>query len=302
MVRLPEKYDLERTKNILDGSIRFCKFELEYQSSATTMSSESPIEPFDLEDDIHDLQQKNIIKFPQNINLFNFFEYTMFPTLVYTLNFPRTRRIRWLYVLEKTCGVFGIIFLMILVAQNWIYPILQRAMALLYLPTEEKRIRVMSIFLDMLPPFLLIYILNFFLIWDAILNAIAELSRFADRDFYGPWWSSADWAEYSRIWNRPVHKFLLRHVYHSSISSFNLSRYKAMLCTFVFSSLVHELVMYVIFKRFRGYITLLQLSQIPHIALSSTNFMKERRRFGNFNSLFGLVLAPGLVCTLYLVF
>ena len=71
-----------------------------------------------------------------------------------------------------------------------------------------------------------------------------------------------------------------------------------MLCTFVFSSLVHELVMYVIFKRFRCYITLLQMSQIPHIALSSTNFMKERRIFGNFNSLFGLVLAPGLVCTL----
>ncbi|CAR66407.1 DEHA2F24244p [Debaryomyces hansenii CBS767] len=302
LVKLPEKYDLERTKEILDGSVRFCKFELEYQSSATTMSSESPIESFDLEDDIHDLQQKNIVKFPQNINLFNFFEYSMFPTLVYTLNFPRTRRIRWLYVLEKTCGVFGIIFLMILVAQNWIYPILQRAIAISDLPTEEKRIRVVSIFLDMLPPFLLIYILNFFLIWDTILNAIAELSRFADRDFYGPWWSSADWAEYSRIWNRPVHKFLLRHVYHSSISSFNLSRYKAMLCTFVFSSLVHELVMYVIFKRFRCYITLLQMSQIPHIALSSTNFMKERRRFGNFNSLFGLVLAPGLVCTLYLVF
>ena len=302
LVKLPVKYDLERTKEILDGSVRFCKFELEYQSSATTMSSESPIESFDLEDDIHDLQQKNIVKFPQNINLFNFFEYSMFPTLVYTLNFPRTRRIRWLYVLEKTCGVFGIIFLMILVAQNWIYPILQRAIAILDLPTEEKRIRVVSIFLDMLPPFLLIYILTFFLIWDAILNTIAELSRFADRDFYGPWWSSADWAEYSRIWNRPVHKFLLRHVYHSSISSFNLSRYKAMLCTFVFSSLVHELVMYVIFKRFRCYITLLQMSQIPHIALSSTNFMKERRRFGNFNSLFGLVLAPGLVCTLYLVF
>ncbi|CUM53456.1 uncharacterized protein AC631_00496 [Debaryomyces fabryi] len=302
LVQLPQNFELEKTKSILDGSVRFCKFELEYQSSATTMSSESPIESFDLEDDIHDLQEKNIVKFPQNINLFNFFEYSMFPTLVYTLNFPRTRRIRWHYVLKKSCAIFGLILLMILVAQDWIYPILVRAMELQGLPTEEKRTRCVPIFLDMIPPFIWIYLLTFFLIWDAILNTIAELSRFADRDFYGPWWSSADWGEYSRIWNRPVHKFLLRHVYHSSISSFNLSRYKAMLCTFIFSSIMHELVMYIIFKRLRCYITLLQMSQIPHIALSSTKFMKDRRRFGNFNSLFGLVLAPGLVCTLYLVF
>ncbi|CAR66406.1 DEHA2F24222p [Debaryomyces hansenii CBS767] len=301
-VRLPEKYDLERTKNILDGSIRFCKFELEYQSSATTMSSDSPIESFDLEDDIHDLQKRNIVKFPTNVNLFNFFEYSMFPTLVYTLNYPRTRRIRWQYVLEKTCGVFGIIFLMILVAQNWMYPIIQRAIALQDMPTADKWRGCMFILLDMIPPFLMEYLFTFFLIWDAILNVIAELSRFADRDFYGPWWSCSDWSEYARIWNRPVHKFLLRHVYHSSISVLKLNNSRAILGTFILSSLVHELVMFVIFNRLRGYLLVMQMSQLPLVALCNTRFMKNRKVLGNVMCWFGFISVPSMICTFYLIF
>lgn len=86
------------------------------------------------------------------------------------------------------------------------------------------------------------------LIWDAILNAIAELSKFADRDFYGPWWSCTDFSEFANQWNRCVHKFLLRHVYHSSISAFDVNKQLAAIITFLLSSLVHELVMYVILE------------------------------------------------------
>ena len=32
--------------------------------------------------------------------------------------------------------------------------------------------------------------LTWFLIWETVLNALAELTRFADRNFYGPWWNS----------------------------------------------------------------------------------------------------------------
>jgi sterol O-acyltransferase len=50
------------------------------------------------------------------------------------------------------------------------------------------------------------------------LNALAEITRFADRGFYADWWNSVSWDQFSRDWNRPVYNFLLRHVYHSSIS------------------------------------------------------------------------------------
>lgn len=299
---LPSKYDLETTTKILDESIRFCKFELEYQSNATTMNPEFPLESYSESLRLEVLQQENIVKFPQNINLFDFFEFSMFPTLVYTLNYPRTRKIRWMYVLEKSCGVFGIIFLMILCAQNWMYPLVQRAIALQDAPPAEKYRQFVFILLDMIPPFLMVYLFTFFLIWDAILNVIAELSCFADRDFYGPWWSCTDWSEYARIWNRPVHKFLLRHVYHSSISALRLNKFNAVMVTFVLSSLVHELVMFVIFNRLRGYLLLMQMSQIPLVMITNTKLFRDKKILGNVICWFGLVSVPSAVCTLYLIF
>ena len=68
----------------------------------------------------------------------------MFPTLVYTLNFPRTKRIRWSYVFGKTFGIFGLIFLMILIAENNLYPIVLRCEIARKLPVLE---RIHNIFL-----------------------------------------------------------------------------------------------------------------------------------------------------------
>lgn len=44
------------------------------------------------------------------------------------------------------------------------------------------------------------YLLVFYIIWDAILNGIAELTRFSDREFYGPWWNSVTWDQFAREW------------------------------------------------------------------------------------------------------
>ena len=58
-------------------------------------------------------------------------------------------------------------------------------------------------------------------------------NSFADRQFYDDWWNSTSWDEFSRKWNRPVHTFLLRHVYASSMSSYKLTRQSAMFFTFL---------------------------------------------------------------------
>lgn len=75
--------------------------------------------------------------------------------------------------------------------------------------------------------------------------------RFADRQFYEDWWNATSWDEFSRKWNKPVHTFLLRHVYASSISSYKLSRQSAMFVTFLLSAAVHELVMAIVTKKIR---------------------------------------------------
>ena len=48
---------------------------------------------------------------------------------------------------------------------------------------------------------------------------------------------------------RPVHLFLLRHVYASTMAEYKLSKHGATLVTFFLSAAVHELVMIIVTKK-----------------------------------------------------
>ena len=304
-VDLPKGFELDHTLKILEGSIEFAKYELEYQSKATSDRPDNDKHKCDgarLDISIEELQRTNCILFPQNINLKNYFEYSMFPTLVYTILYPRTNTIRWSYVFFKTFAVFGLYFLMITIAENSLLPIVGRCFLAKKLPLQERVPQYFFILLDMIPPFLMEYLFTFILIWDSVLNALAELTMFADRDFYGPWWSCTDFSDFARLWNKPVHNFLLRHVYHSSISAFKVNKIQAAMITFIILSIVHELVMYVIFGIFRGYLLLFQMSQIPLIMLSRSRFLRGRKILGNIICWFGFISGPSIIFCLYLVF
>lgn len=246
--------------------------------------------------------QSNVTRFPDNITFRNYFAYSMFPTLIYQIEYPRTERIRKNYVIKKLAATFGVFFILIVVSENYLYPIAIRAMELRNEPLSLKVREYIFILLDLVPPFILIYLLTFYIIWDAILNAIAELTCFGDREFYGEWWNCVAWDQFAKDWNVPVHRFLLRHVYHSSISAFHLSKYLATICTFLLSSLVHELVMFVIFRKLRGYLFCLQMCQLPLVALSRTKYMRGRHILGNTMFWFGIVTGPSIMCSLYLTF
>jgi len=134
-----------------------------------------------------------------------------------------------------------------------------------------------------------------------VLNVLAEVTRFADRGFYGDWWNSVSWDQYAREWNRPVHNFLLRHVYHSSISTFHVSRSTATLITFLLSACVHELVMACLFKKIRGYLFTMQLMQVPLVSLSRSKLLKERKLLGNVIFWIGLFVGPSVITSFYLL-
>ncbi|EHN00467.1 Are2p [Saccharomyces cerevisiae x Saccharomyces kudriavzevii VIN7] len=266
----------------LEKSCDFCSFELNSQS-------------------LNDQKQK----FPNNISACNFFWFTMFPTLIYQIEYPRTKEIRWIYVLEKICAIFGTIFLMMIDAQILMHPVAMRAVAVRnseWTGILDRLLKWIGLLVDIVPGFIVMYILDFYLIWDAILNCVAELTRFGDRYFYGDWWNCVSWADFSRIWNIPVHKFLLRHVYHSSMSSFQLNKSQATLMTFFLSSVVHELAMYVIFKKLRFYLFFFQMMQVPLVALTNTKFMRDKTIIGNVIFWLGICMGPSVMCTLYLTF
>ena len=128
--------------------------------------------------------------------------------------------------------------------------------------------------LSLIIPFTTMWLLTFFIIFECILNAAAEMTRFGDRQFYADWWNSTTFDEFARKvglqqcacwcrvvrcqhrlmdnqppacallpqWNKPVHEFLLRHVYLESMRTYKMSKAYATGATFVFSILLHELV------------------------------------------------------------
>ncbi|KAK2039957.1 MBOAT family protein [Colletotrichum somersetense] len=241
--------------------------------------------------------------YPNNLSFKNHYEYIVLPTLVYELEYPRSDSIDWFYVAEKTAAMFGIIFVMIMVSQAFIYPVVMQTLAMKEsgMPLSE-RVRYFPWMLsDLVFPFLMEYLMAWYLIWEAILNILAEVTYFADRSFYDAWWNSVSWDQFARDWNRPVHIFLLRHVYHSSISSMKVNRHTATLITFFLSACVHELVMWCIFKKLRGYVLLAQMCQLPLVQLSRTRWLKGRRVLGNIMFWLALLTGPSLLCSLYLV-
>ncbi|KAF7187101.1 Sterol O-acyltransferase 2 [Pseudocercospora fuligena] len=269
----------------------------------STMSDIVKHEISDLEKELRGKSDSNAKAYPNNLTLGNYIEYTCFPTLVYELDYPRQERTNWWYVLEKSVATFGVLCVMQVVSQGFIYPLVRRSLDMKEnnMPLEDRWREFPFIVSDMLFPMLIEQLLTWYVIWECILNVLAEVTRFADRGFYGDWWNSVTWDQYARDWNRPVHNFLLRHVYHSSISTFHLSRTAATFVTFLLSALVHEMCMALIFSKVRGYLFWMQLLQMPLVAFSRSKFMKGRTVLGNVMFWTGLFIGPALLTSLYLV-
>ncbi|BGP16086.1 hypothetical protein JCM10213_007535 [Rhodosporidiobolus nylandii] len=229
------------------------------------------------------------VRFPENVIWANFVDYLLVPTLVYELEYPRADSIRPLYVLEKVGATFGTFAVLVGICEHWIYPVT---------PTPESPF--VSALLDLAIPFTLCYLLIFYIIFECILNVFAEVTRFSDRAFYSDWWNSISFDEFSRKWNRPVHTFLLRHVYATTISTYRLSKFSAAFVTFLLSALVHELVMAVVTKKIRLYLFVLQMAQLPLIMIGRARIFRQYPALGNLFFWLGLLSGFPLLAVSYL--
>lgn len=102
-----------------------------------------------------------------------------------------------------------------------------------------------------------------------------------------------------RKWNKPVHEFLLRHIYLESLHTYKISKHNATFLTFFLSACLHELVLAVIGKRIRMYFFFFQMLQLPLIFISRIPFVRRQKTFGNVCFWFGTLLGLPLICTLY---
>ncbi|KAK0989525.1 Sterol O-acyltransferase 2 (Sterol-ester synthase 2) [Friedmanniomyces endolithicus] len=247
------------------------------------------------------------ITYPDNLTVANFADYLLCPTLCYELEYPRTPTRSYLELFWKVLAVFGCVFLMMVTSEEFILPVLdssQRRLAAQRADPTSHWVDGALIFAEtvssLLFPFMITFLLVFLVIFEYVLGAFAEITRFADRQFYSDWWNSLDWLEFSREWNIPVHNFFRRHVYSAS-RQVKMGRGLATALTFFISALAHELVMGCITRKFRGYGFILMMMQIPFVAIQRLPWVRKQALLNNVLFWVFMIMGLSLLCALYVL-
>ena len=238
------------------------------------------------------------ITYAQNLTITNFIDF-----LCYELEYPRNEHINFLELFYKTLAVFGCIFLLTIVSEEFVMPTLdEAALRLQYISSLSDGALIMAETVSrLLFPFMVIFLLVFLVIFEYVLGAFAELTRFADRHFYDDWWNSTDWLSFSREWNIPVHNFFRRHVYSAFSRSKGISRPVATGLTFLISALALELVMGSITRKLRGYGAFAMMLQMPIVMVQRSKWVRGRTLLNNILFWCSMILGLSMMCALYVL-
>jgi sterol O-acyltransferase len=110
--------------------------------------------------------------YPNNLTVADFLSFIPLPTLIYELEYPRQENINWVYVVEKIAATFGVIFVMIGISQAWIYPVVIQTLEMKKrgLTVQQRLNEFPWVLGDLLFPFLMEYLLSFYVIWECIVS------------------------------------------------------------------------------------------------------------------------------------
>ncbi|ODH48180.1 hypothetical protein GX48_05671 [Paracoccidioides brasiliensis] len=176
--------------------------------------------------------------YPRNVTIGNLTYFWLAPTLVYQPVYPRTDRIRWSFVAKRVMEMIGLSVFIWLTSAQYAAPVLRNSLekiATLDLTSIIERVMKLSTIS------LIIWLAGFFALFQSYLNALAEVMRFGDREFYTEWWNSPSVGTYWRTWNKPVYHFMRRHIFSPLIGR-GWSPFAASVMVFTFSGILHELL------------------------------------------------------------
>eukprot|EP01071_Lankesteria_metandrocarpae_P000487 Lankesteria_metandrocarpae@DN1065_c0_g1_i1.p1 len=224
--------------------------------------------------------------YPHCLTFRNFIDYLFCPVLVYEPEYPRGSGFRLGYFTHKLFGLFFAMVFLYMVLTSFLVPI----------TVQSTEVPFFETYCRLIVPCLIIDFLAFYIIFEAICNLFAEITNFGDREFYEDWWNSVNFDEYSRKWNRPVHEFLLRHVYLESLDKYSLSSSSAAFATFLFSAIMHELILAACLRVMRCFLIGLMMFQLPLIYIGK---YIPSRTIGNVGFWIGISVGVPLLVTLY---
>ncbi|KAG6496034.1 hypothetical protein ZIOFF_043882 [Zingiber officinale] len=193
------------------------------------------------------------------------------PTLCYQQKYPRTKCIRKGWVICQFIKLVICTGLMGFIIEQYINPIVQNSQH----PLKGNLLYAIERILKLSVPTLYVWLCMFYCFFHLWLNILAELLCFGDREFYKDWWNAKTVEEYWRMWNMPVHKWMVRHIYFPCVQK-GLPKGIAILISFLVSAIFHELCVAVPCHIIKFWAFLGILFQIPLVFL--TKYLQNKFR------------------------
>lgn len=209
--------------------------------------------------------------YPQNITISNLCYFWWAPTLVYQPAYPRTTKIRWDFVAKRVCEAICGCFIIWIASAQYAVPLLQNSLADI---SQLKLINLLERVLKLSTISVICWLAGFYALFQALLNALAEVMRFGDREFYTDWWNCSDVRSYWTSWNKPVSQFMKRHVYAPMVGR-GMNPVLAQILTFIFSASLHEILVGVPTHNVLGLAFMGMMFQIPLILITDVFRKKE---------------------------
>jgi len=128
------------------------------------------------------------------------------------------------------------------------------------------------------------------------LNILAEITKFADREFYRDWWNATDLGYFWSNWNMPVHNWIAKHIYQVLLHA-GVTRDFAIFVCFCVSAVFHELIISVPFHTMKLWAFFGIMVQLPLIKLSRKYL--SGKNMGNVIFWFSIVLGQPFCVLMY---
>mmetsp|Transcript_23842 Transcript_23842/g.27594 ORF Transcript_23842/g.27594 Transcript_23842/m.27594 type:complete len:757 (-) Transcript_23842:212-2482(-) len=220
-------------------------------------------------DFIQDIDDESkALTYPSNITIRNLYYFWFAPTLTYQIVFPRLMRRNWIRILTLVVRLFLCNVVIVFLITQIISPNLAKLTKDL---DNGAKVFSFNIFVDYLLKLALastyIWLLVFYSYFHVFFNLLAEITLFGDRVFYKDWWNSSNVSAYWRLWNLPVHYWLVRHLYFPCIR-LGVNKNVAMILVFFFSAVMHEYVISIPFHMIRPWSFLGMMGQVPLVAIT----------------------------------
>ncbi|XP_064640311.1 diacylglycerol O-acyltransferase 1-like isoform X2 [Lineus longissimus] len=237
-------------------------------------------------------QEVALVQYPDNLNVKDLYYFMFAPTLCYELNFPRSARIRKRFLFKRVVEMVFLSQIMLGLIQQWIVPTVKNSMVPF---VNSEFSKIVERLLKLAVPNHFIWLIFFYCFFHSMLNVIAEILKFGDREFYRDWWNCDEINTFWSHWNIPVHRWARRHLYIPMIQS-GFSKMQAGVTVFFVSAFFHEYLVSVPLNMFRLWAFFAMLGQVP-FAMFVKKFLHGQ--YGNMAMWISLIVGQPIAILMY---